>query len=114
MLDYETKAQEHQFEELEHRSEGRHQPLTIDDLQDVKLPVTAVLGHSKLLVRDVLQLKEGSVVPLDKLAGELTDIYVRDRFLARGEVVVIGDVLHVRVGEVLGDTGLGEEETDET
>ena len=114
MNDSAEAAREHRFEELDRSAEGRHRELTLDDLQDVRLPVTAVLGRATMLVRDVLELKEGAVVPLDKLAGELTDIYVHDKFLARGEVVVIGDVLHVRVGDVLGDTGMGDAESDDT
>jgi len=66
-----------------------------------------------MLVREVLDLKQGSIVPLDKLAGEMTDIYVNGIPLAKGEVVVIGDSLHVRVGEILGVAASEKEAEDE-
>lgn len=76
--------------------------LDFSDLMKVHLSVSAELGRSILRVRDVLDLKVGSLVTLDKMAGEMTDIFVNGLHLARGEVVVIGDVLHVRVAEVCG------------
>ena len=66
-----------------------------------------------MLVREVLELKRGSIVQLDKLAGEMTDIYVNGLHLARGEVVVIADVLHVRIGEIVGREEKSFEEQDE-
>jgi flagellar motor switch protein FliN/FliY len=55
-------------------------------------------------LEDVLRLKRGSVVPLDKLAGDPVDIYVNDRLIARGEVLVLNDNFCVRVAElVVGD-----------
>lgn len=106
-------ASDHTFEEIEPIvGEGPSQHLAVDDLKRVKLPISAHLGSCTMLVRDVLQLRRGSVVRLDKLAGEMTDIYVSNLPLARGEVVVIGDVLHVRVGEIVGQElrSEGEEE----
>jgi flagellar motor switch protein FliN/FliY len=75
---------------------------SIEDLRRVKLNVTAELGKCTMQVRDVLELRKGSVIQLNKLAGEMTDIYVNGLPLARGEVVVIGDALHVRIGEIIG------------
>lgn len=77
------------------------QHLNLDDLRAMPLAVSMELGSTVMRVRDVLELKPGAVVPLNKLAGEMTDILVNDVPLARGEVMVIGDELHVRVGEVL-------------
>jgi len=78
-------------------------PLTLDDLHRVKLSVEFELGRSTLKVRDVLALRVGALVTLDKLAGEMTDIFVNGLYLARGEVVVMNDTLHVRISEVVGD-----------
>ncbi len=102
------EAQEHTFEEIVGDAVGA-QRLGIDDLKDVPLEVSADLGKCSMLVREVLELKRGSVIPLDKLAGEMTDIYVNDLPLARGEVVVIGDTLHVRLGEMTTGERTGEE-----
>ncbi len=75
--------------------------LALDDVMNVRLTVTADLGHAPLKVREVVALKVGSIVTLNKMAGELTDIYVNGLPLARGEVVVINDSLHVRMSEIL-------------
>ena len=99
----EAEAQEHEFQEVDNHvdlSTAYH--LELDDLRNVDLHVTADLGHSGMLVRDILELKQGSIVPLSKMAGEMTDIYVNGRPLAKGEVVVIGDTLHVRLAEIVG------------
>jgi flagellar motor switch protein FliN/FliY len=79
--------------------------LVVHDLKNVRLTLTADLGEASLTVRDILELREGSVIPLSKLAGETTDLYVNGIPLARGEVVVIADALHVRISEVLGVAG---------
>ena len=101
-------AHEHTFEEIDQETVGPEH-LTLDDLREVPVRVTADLGTCRMLVRDVLELKRGSVVALDKLAGEMTDILANGLPLARGEVVVIGDTLHVRVGEVRGLANRGED-----
>lgn len=106
------EARGHEFAEI---GEGEKRPslhLAQDDLGDVTLRVTADLGRCKLLVGEVLDLKRGSVIRLDRLAGEMTDIYVNGLPLARGEVVVIGDTLHVRIAEVIGAGETKGEEPD--
>ncbi|HIJ66289.1 MAG TPA: hypothetical protein HPP77_10105 [Candidatus Hydrogenedentes bacterium] len=95
-------AKDHQFEEIRTGAAAPSHKLDIADLQAVRLVVSAELGRCKMLVRDVLELRRGSVVPLDKLAGEMTDIFVSGRPFARGEVIPLGDALHVRIGEVIG------------
>jgi len=92
----------HEFDEVVQNRIVPFEKLDIDDLKNVRLSVSADLGQTVMLVRDVLELRQGSVVPLDKLAGEMTDIYVNDIPLAKGEVVVIADSLHVRIGEIYG------------
>ena len=99
-----SPAQNHEFAEVAPSGGPLAEPLPIESLKNVRLAVTADLGQAGLSVREILELKQGSVVPLDKLAGEMTDIYVNEIPLAKGEVVVIADVLHVRVAEVLGVT----------
>lgn len=73
----------------------------IDLLSDVNLNVKIELGRTRMLVNDVLKLGEGSVVELDKLAGDPVDIYVNDRPIARGEVLVLNENFCVRINEIL-------------
>lgn len=98
----ESKAEAHEFAEVEPPAEPAAQTHSLRDLASVRLSITADLGKSSMLVREVLDLKKGSVVSLDKLAGEMTDVYVNGMPLAKGEVVVIGDALHVRIAEIWG------------
>jgi flagellar motor switch protein FliN/FliY len=74
---------------------------SIELLRDVELNVKIELGRSRMLVEDVLKLVEGSVVELDKLAGDPVDVFVNDRLVARGEVLVLNDNFCVRVNEIV-------------
>jgi flagellar motor switch protein FliN/FliY len=74
---------------------------SIDLLRDVELNVKIELGRARMLVEDVLKLSEGSVVELDKLAGDPVDVFVNDRLVARGEVLVLNDNFCVRVNEIV-------------
>ena len=74
---------------------------SIDLLRDVELHVKIELGRARMLVEDVLKLAEGSVVELDKLAGDPVDVFVNDRLVARGEVLVLNDNFCVRVNEIV-------------
>lgn len=76
----------------------------LDLLSDVNLHVKIELGRTRMLVEDVLKLGEGSVVELDKLAGDPVDIYVNERHVARGEVLVVNDNFCVRISEILTQT----------
>ena len=73
----------------------------IDLLRDVDLNVKIELGRCRMLVDDVLKLGEGAVVELDKLAGDPVDVYVNDRLVARGEVLVLNDNFCVRISDIL-------------
>ncbi|HHV08553.1 MAG TPA: flagellar motor switch phosphatase FliY [Firmicutes bacterium] len=80
------------------------QPTTgtnMDLLLDIPLEVTVELGRTKRLIKDVLELGVGSVVELDKLAGEPVDVVVNGKLVARGEVVVIDENFGVRITDVL-------------
>lgn len=74
---------------------------SIELLRDVELNVKIELGRARMLVEDVLKLGEGSVVELDKLAGDPVDIFVNERLVARGEVLVLNDNFCVRVNEIV-------------
>lgn len=73
----------------------------IELLSDVNLQVKIELGRTRLLVEDVLKLGEGAVVELDKLAGDPVDVYVNERHVARGEVLVLNDNFCIRINEIL-------------
>jgi flagellar motor switch protein FliN len=77
----------------------------IDLLSDVNLNVKIELGRTRMLVEDVLKLTEGAVVELDKLAGDPVDVYVNDRHVARGEVLVLNDNFCVRINEIVQGGG---------
>lgn len=74
---------------------------TLELMRDVELDLTIELGRTHMHLEDVLKLKQGAVVPLDKLAGDPADIYINGRLIARGEVLVLNDNFCVRVAELI-------------
>ena len=70
-------------------------------LDDVNVNVKVELGRSRVVVQDVLRLGPGAVVPLDTLTGDPLDVYVNDRLVARGEVLVVNDNFALRITEVV-------------
>jgi flagellar motor switch protein FliN/FliY len=89
-----------QFASLKPNPPSVTQP-NLDLLLGVTLKVAVELGRTKMEIKEVLQLGPGSVVELDKLAGEPVDVLINDRVIARGEVVVIDDRFGVRITDVL-------------
>ena len=73
----------------------------LDFILDIPLQVTVELGRTKLLVKDILQLNQGTVVELTKLAGEPLDIFVNSKLVARGEAVVINEKFGVRLVDIV-------------
>lgn len=80
-------------------------------LYDLTLPVSIELGRTEMLIEDILKIGRGSVIELDRLAGEPIDIYVGDRIFAEGEVVVVDEHFGVRVTRVL-DTSFEDENSN--
>ncbi|GAB1342793.1 flagellar motor switch protein FliN [Gemmatimonas sp.] len=74
-------------------------------LLDLTLPVSIELGRTSMMVQEILRLGRGSVIQLDRLAGEPIDIYVGERRFAEGEVVVLGEHFGVRITRVLANPG---------
>lgn len=72
-----------------------------DRVQDIPLEITVELGRTRLLIRDILELGVGSIVELEKMAGEPVDLLANGLLIARGEVVVIEDNFGVRVTEII-------------
>ena len=81
---------------------------------DVPLKVSVELGRTKLLVNDILQLGQGSVIELDKMAGEPMEIYVNDKLIAMGEVVVVNEKFGVRLTDVMSGVGYEESHAKDT
>ena len=76
----------------------------LDLLLDVPLDVSVELGRTRLSVQDLLGLGPGSVIELDKVAGEPLDILVNDRLVARGEAVVVNDKFGVRITDIVSQS----------
>lgn len=79
-------------------------PKTAADLEklfDVPVKVSAILGRSRMPVAELLKLEEGAVIELDRRVGEAIDIYVNDRLVARGEVVLVDNKLGVTMTEII-------------
>jgi flagellar motor switch protein FliN len=74
---------------------------TLELVRDVELNLKIELGRTHMYLEDVLKLRKGSVVPLDKLAGDPVDVYVNGRLIARGEVLVLNDNFCIRVAELI-------------
>jgi flagellar motor switch protein FliN/FliY len=81
-------------------------------LYDLALPVSIELGRTRMMVREILSLGRGSVVELDRLAGEPVDVYVGDRHFAKGEVVVVGEQFGVRITRILAPPVAGGSEEE--
>lgn len=94
-----TKAFE--FPNFESMTGNPEEAMALSSLQNVELDLCIELGRTELLIEEVLKMKEGVVVPLDKLAGDPVDILVNGRIIARGEVLVLNDNFCVRVAEII-------------
>ncbi len=88
------------YSELD-RPIGQPNEVPIGMLMDLTLPVSIELGRTKMSVQEILQLGRGSIVQLERLAGEPIDIFVGERRFAEGEVVVLGENFGVRVTRIL-------------
>lgn len=76
----------------------------LEFLFDVPLQVSVEVGRAKILLKDLLQMGEGYVVELDKLAGDPLDLYVNSRLIARGEAVRVGDKFGIKLVEVVSQS----------
>ncbi len=99
------KMQQYRLEELVGAG-GPPEKVSMDLLRDVTLDLKIELGRTRMHLDEILQLRKGSVVTLDKLAGDPVDVYVNGRLVARGEVLVLNDNFCVRVAELVGSDSL--------
>lgn len=80
---------------------GTGKPRTLDFILDVTLQVTVEVGRSRMTIQDLLQLGQGSVVELEKLAGEPLDVYINGKPVARGEAVIVNEKFGVRLTDII-------------
>ncbi|MEA1966943.1 MAG: flagellar motor switch protein FliN [Thermodesulfobacteriota bacterium] len=90
----EKKASEVEEEDVQEERE-------LDFILDIPLELSVELGKTKMLINDLLQLGQGSIVELNKLAGEPLEVYINHKLIARGEVVVVNEKFGVRLTDVI-------------
>tara|TARA_R110001606_G_scaffold361754_7_gene515313 strand:- start:226560 stop:227006 length:447 start_codon:yes stop_codon:yes gene_type:complete len=78
-----------------------HTDMNLDMVLDIPVTISMEIGRSKINIRNLLQLSQGSVVELDRLAGEPMDVLVNDTLIAHGEVVVVNDKFGIRLTDVI-------------
>jgi flagellar motor switch protein FliN/FliY len=88
------------FEESTEESAARGER-ELDFILDIPLELSVELGKTKMLVNDLLQLGQGSIIELNKLAGEPLEVYINRKLIARGEVVVVNEKFGVRLTDVI-------------
>ena len=94
-----------EFDELAEGMMNEGDPAALSMLYDLSMPVAIELGRTRMSVQDILSLGRGSVIQLDRLAGEPIDVFVGDRRFAEGEVVVVGEQFGVRITRILSKSG---------
>ncbi len=96
-----VQVQQAQFASFESPSLNKSESNNLNMLLDIPLQVTVELGRTKRSVKEILEMSSGSIIELDKLAGEPVDILVNNRHIAKGEVVVIDENFGVRITDIL-------------
>jgi flagellar motor switch protein FliN/FliY len=95
-----AEVSEMNFREIPPAGEPKRS-LDLDFILDIPLTLNVELGRNRMLISDLLQLGQGSVIELAKLAGEPMDVYVNQRLIARGEVVVVNEKFGVRLTDIV-------------
>ncbi len=94
-----------EFAPLEGQPEGQErqkpQTLSVEVLLDVEVPIVVELGHTEMPLKEILALRPGAIVELDRLAGEPADIVIRGHVVAQGEVIVVDDNFGVRITNIV-------------
>lgn len=91
------------FKPLEPVEIGKAKPRSIEILNDVNVSIDVQLGTTKLTVREILELVKGSIIELDKVAGDPVDVYVNGLRFASGEIVVINESYGVRINDLVSE-----------
>ena len=96
-----VNVQQAQFASFEAANISQSEARNLNMLLDIPLQMSVELGRTKRSVKEILELTSGSIIELDKLAGEPVDILVNNRLIAKGEVVVIDENFGVRITDIL-------------
>ena len=99
-----AEVQQATFSEFKQVELNKSEQRNLDNLLDIPLKVTVELGRTNRPIKEILELSAGSIVELDKLAGEPVDILVNQKLIAQGEVVVIDENFGVRVTDIISKT----------
>ena len=89
------------FADIEPSEGGEADPQSMDFLLDIPLDISVELGRTKVQIGDLLKLSQGSVVELEKLVNQPLDIYVNQKLMAQGEVVVVNEKFGVRLTHII-------------
>lgn len=99
-------AKDAQFNEFErkptsHADSSIHNKPNLDFILEIPLSLSVELGRTRMQIKELLQLSQGAIVPLDKLAGEPAEIYINNKLMAKGEIVVVNEKFGIRVTEII-------------
>ena len=101
-VDVEVEAASAQFQELQDEAAGSDgSEVHLDAILDVPITISMEIGRTQIPIRNLLQLNQGSVVELDRLAGEPMDVLVNGTLIAQGEVVVVNEKFGIRLTDVI-------------
>ena len=100
-----TKAKTAKFQELENDTDSEPDgEVSMNSILDVPVIISMEIGRTHIPIRNLLQLNQGSVVELDRLAGEPMDVLVNGTLIAQGEVVVVNEKFGIRLTDVISPT----------
>ncbi|WP_423187046.1 flagellar motor switch protein FliN [Alishewanella sp. d11] len=101
MAEAETEAQAVELEELHDEQVSAVDKRKLDTILDIPVTISMEVGRAKISIRNLLQLNQGSVVELERIAGEPLDVLVNGTLIAHGEVVVVNDKFGIRLTDVI-------------
>jgi flagellar motor switch protein FliN/FliY len=104
---FEEMSEEEENDESQDSFAGEAMEKDLDAIYDIPVKVSAVLGHSSMQVSQLLKLGRGALITLDRRVGEPVDVYVNNRLVARGEVVINGDKLGITMTEIIKSENRG-------
>lgn len=95
------KAENVPLEQLKNQRSGSGEDLNLDVILDIPVTISMEIGSTKINIRNLLQLNQGSVVELDRMAGEPLDVVVNGTLIAHGEVVVVNEKFGIRLTDII-------------
>lgn len=90
-----------EFSTEEHMNGGEAHEMSLESLLDIPVEISVEIGRTRMPIGTLLSLSKGSIVELNRLAGESADIYVNEKLVGKGEVVVANERLGIRVSEIV-------------